>query len=178
MMTWWWRLIPSLTAKRSQGPQIITTDTVASHKFLQVVGLRCEITTSQHTRNSIEKRIKVAPSKDSLSDILPLSQPNWTSAWTNNLKSPHSRLPMSYPLNIIQSAHRMCCAARATPWVASRIASWHLWNGTDTLRRRTTSAAFSNMTRTRSARVADAQRLFVTVVTVISFLHAHKDSSC
>lgn len=65
-----------------------------------------------------EKKIKVAPSKDSLSDILPFFQPSRTSASTNNLKTPHSPLPMPYSLDIIQSAHRMRCAARATSRVA------------------------------------------------------------
>jgi hypothetical protein len=90
---------------------------------------------------------------------------------TNNLKSTPSNLSVYDSLDIIQTAHRMCCTSRATPRFAPRTASRQLWSGPDTLRRCTTSAASSTMTRTRSARVTDTRRLLVTAV---SFLHIIK----
>jgi hypothetical protein len=82
-----------------------------------------------------------------------------------------SNLSVSDSLNIIQSAHRMSRASRATPRFAPRIAPRHLWSRPDTLRRRTTAAASSTVTRTRSARVSETRRLLVTTV---SFLHILK----
>lgn len=75
-MTREWQPIPFPSAKRSPSLQIIATDIAASHKLSDAVLMRYEITTSKRMRNGMKKRIKVAPSKDSLSDILLLNQPN------------------------------------------------------------------------------------------------------